>query len=267
MNAMLPKIHEAQLELLNELDRICKEQNITYFLTQGTLLGAAKYQGFIPWDDDADVMIPFDELKKLTDVFEKEAKEKFFLTDYRKEECFPLPWAKVRNKNTLSRPVRYKDMPINWGICIDVFPYYPMSNSKIKQKLQIAFYKLARKMLMSELAAYEENPGKLDRLFTKLPRSFRHKFMDTAIRRMEKNAWGDKVYVTSKGGRIVDRSLLSGEATTLPFEGKDYPVPNGYDAYLTLNYGDYMKPLPKDVQEREEQGHEKNMGSIEWRFE
>ena len=117
MSCSLKDIQNKQYELFCELDRICKKHNIKYYMAQGTLIGAVRHGGHIPWDDDMDIIIPYKELNRLIEVFDKEKQVDCVITNYENEKHNPMTWSKIRANNTLSRPVRYKDIPINWGIC------------------------------------------------------------------------------------------------------------------------------------------------------
>lgn len=263
MSEWLRKVQLTQLGALNEMDRICKENNISYYLGQGTLLGAAKYHNFIPWDDDVDLLVPYKDLKKLTKIFPEQAKESYFITNYKIEKYFPLSWTKIRVKNTLSRPKRYKDIPIQWGICIDLFPIYSVSNCKILRKLEYIAIRIVNKMLMAEFTKYEENHSFGVRLLEKIPICVRHFCCNVVTKILEKHKDDTEyVMVSPKGFKICKRSLIFGKETQLSFEGKMYPVPSNYDTYLRLNYGDYMAPLPKE----EQKGHDLLMGEIEWKL-
>lgn len=263
MDDMLKKVQKTEYEILKEMDRICKENHIKYYLGHGTLLGAAKYHGFIPWDDDIDLLVPYDELKKLMNIFPKQASEQYIITNHRVEKYFPLPWTKIRNKNTLSRPKRYQDMPINWGICIDLFPIYPVSNFKALRKLEALNLKVAIKIMMAGFTKYEEDHTIIERALEKIPVSLRNFYMNFAVGLLTMHKNNSKyVLLPCKGVKIYDRNLIFGEDTFLSFEDGVYPVPTDYHTYLTVNYGDYMAPLP----EAEQKGHELKMGEIEWRL-
>lgn len=261
MSDILKKVQKREYGILKELDRICKKNNIRYYLGQGTLLGAAKYKGFIPWDDDIDILIPYDELNKLMKVFGQDANENLIITNYKIEKHFPLTWAKIRDITTLSRPKRYKNIPINWGICIDLFPIYPLSNFRVLRELEILNYKIANKMIMAEFTKYEDNHGMIVRLLEKLPICIRHLYLEFAVKllTLHKNT-SQYVLLPCKGIKIVKRNLLFGKEMFLQFEDAMHPVPADFHTYLTLNYGDYMAPLP----EKEQKGHELIMGEIEW---
>lgn len=263
MNEFIRKVQLTEYDIFKEFDRICKKYDIKYFLGQGTLLGAVKYKKFIPWDDDIDLLISYDELERLIEVFEKETTEEYIVANYKTEKYFPLSWTKIRAKNTLSRPKRYKELPINWGICIDLFPIYPLSNSKILRKLEVVNIKIASKMMMAGMTQFEENHGVLVRLLEKIPICVRHFCMNfaTKILTSHKND-SEYVWLPCRGGKVVKRSLLYGEEKRLVFEDNEYPAPSEYHEYLILNYGDYTKPLPDD----QKKGHELNLGDIEWKL-
>ena len=264
MSDMLKQIQQTEYDILKELDRICKKHGIKYYLGQGTLLGAVKYGGFIPWDDDIDVLMSYDDIEKLMKVFSAEADERYLLTNHRIEKHYPLAWSKIRNKNTLSRPYRYKNIPINWGICIDLFPMYPISGAKALRKLEWLMFKLANKMMLAEFTKYEEGHTAFVRFLEKLPLSVRRSGLDfiTKLLTLHKKD-SEYVLIPCKGVKILKRDLICGSEKYLHFEDADYPVPSDYHTYLTLNFGDYTAPPPEDIQG----GHELKMGDIEWKTE
>lgn len=263
MDDFLRKVQLTEYEILRELDRIAKKHDIRYFLGQGTLLGAAKYQKFIPWDDDIDLLIPYRDLQKLMKVFPAEADPKYKLTNCHIEKRFPLPWSKIRNTQTLSRPIRYREIPINWGICIDLFPIYSVSNFSLLRKLEYLAYKAANKLLMAEFTKYETGHGTLVRLLEKVPSCLRRFFL-RMVQAMLNLHRDDTEYVLlpCKGVKLVKRNMIFGGDKHLPFEDGVYPAVHDYDGYLTLNYGDWRADLPEDQQ----RGHDLTMGEIEWKL-
>jgi lipopolysaccharide cholinephosphotransferase len=90
MSELLRNVQLTELDILKDLDRVCKANGITYFIAQGTLLGAAKYKGFIPWDDDIDVIIPYKDLVKLLEVYPAEGNDEYMITNHNIEKHFPL---------------------------------------------------------------------------------------------------------------------------------------------------------------------------------
>ena len=260
---MLRQIQEKELGALRELRRVCGRHQIRYFLGQGTLLGAAREGKFIPWDDDIDVLIPHRDLQRLLKVFPQEAKGTYKLTNHRVEAHYPLSWSKIRIQGTLSRPVRYREIPIDWGVCLDLFPIYPVSDWAPMRKAEVLFFKGARKLLLSEMTQYD-GPGRplLAKVLEKVPLPLRRRAMDAAIALLARHGEGTRwVYLICKGGRLARRELIFGEPATLPFEGEEYPVPADWDGFLKLQYGDYRTPPP----EEERGGHDLRMGEIEWK--
>ncbi|MCH5186066.1 MAG: LicD family protein [Oscillospiraceae bacterium] len=263
MEMDLKSIQKVQYRILCETDRICRKHDIPYFLGQGTLLGAVKYKGFIPWDDDIDVLIPHDALKRLMKVFPEEADPEYFLTNYRVEKHMPLSWSKIRAVNTLSRPKRYKDIPINWGICIDLFPVYPICNLSLIRRAEEFLFRSANKIIMAEFTEYEEEHGRFERFLEKIPLWLRHRILSGVEHLLALHGNKSKyVLLPCKGIKVIRRSMIFGEPAKLLFEDREFPVPSDYDGYLTLNFGDYMAPLPADRQK----GHDFKMGEIEWRL-
>ena len=263
MSDLIRKVQLTEYEMLKVIDEIAKKHNIRYFIGQGTLLGAAKYKKFIPWDDDIDLIIEYKELKKLISVFKEEAPSEYIITNCFIEKHFPVAWTKVRNSNTLSRPVKYKELPINWGICVDLFPIYSVSNISFIRKLEYFMYKVANKLILAEFTKYEENHGLLVRLLEKIPICIRHLYLKAVIGIL--NLHGDKtkyVMVSSKGVKIVKRDIVFGKINYLQFEDGVFPAINDYDTYLTINYGDWRADLPDE----KKKGHELDLGDIEWKF-
>lgn len=261
MSEFLRKVQLLEYDILKDFDSVCRENGITYFIAQGTLLGAAKYKKFIPWDDDIDIIIPYNELKKLSSIYPEQGNKEYMYTSFNVEKHFPLPWAKIRAKNTLSRPVKYKDLPINWGVCIDLFPFYSLSDNKFVRKAECLFIKVGYKLLMAEMTKYEEGHGFITRLIEKIPIKLRHIYCNAVVKHLGKNKADSRyVWITSKGGRVMERSLIFGEKTELLFEDGNFPVPAKYHEYLTAFFGDYMAPLPEDQQK----GHDLTLGDIEW---
>lgn len=250
-------------QILDDLVRVCDENNIKYYLGQGTLIGAARHKGFIPWDDDIDLILSAKDLDKLLEIYPKSGFPDYSITHFTNEKYNPLCWAKIRSDKTISRPYRYKALPINWGICIDLFPYYPCSSNSFIRKLEINLFRFARKLNYAGMTQFEDGHGAIVRLLEKLPIWLRHFFLRLSFAIFSLHSDNSKyVVVLCKTNNVVERTVLENGEAHLVFEGTTYRVPADYHTYLTQLYGDYMTPPP----EGEQGGHDLQLGEIEWKI-
>lgn len=118
----LRKLQLAELEILKDFIRVCNELKLTYFLDSGTLLGCIRHEGFIPWDDDIDVSMPREDYEIFLEKGQALLKREYFLQSYKTEPNYTLNFAKIRNSNTTFIESSVKDLNINHGIFIDIFP-------------------------------------------------------------------------------------------------------------------------------------------------
>lgn len=234
--------------LLKEFDRVCRKLDIPYVLFAGTLLGAVRHEGFIPWDDDLDVMM----LRADYDRFLREAPavldaEEFYLQGEFSEH-WPMFFSKLRlNGTTCLEKFHPRDPLIHQGVYIDIFPCDNARNSRWGRKLQFAASKFViAKSLYTR--GYDTNSWK-KKQFMAICR-----WLPSGIfLRMVKGGKEDSRLVHSfLGGasvyekNIFERSFFQKRATLL-FEGEFYPVPCDYEALLNVLYGDYVKlPEPEE---------------------
>ena len=120
--AMLQKVHTVQMALLREVARVCRENEIQWFLCCGTLLGAVRHQGFIPWDDDVDIGMLRQDYEKFCRLAPSKMDSRFCVQSWYTEPEYPLPFAKVRMRNTLYVEEKSAVFQEN-GFYVDVFPF------------------------------------------------------------------------------------------------------------------------------------------------
>jgi len=130
-NSELAAMQKKQLELLHELDRVCKLCNTKYFLSSGTCLGARRHKGFIPWDDDIDVYMFWDEAEKLVRN-QKLFGEKFFLQSKETDKKVQTTHYRLRDSSTSYFLAEEMNLDINHGMFIDIYILYPYPDNKIK---------------------------------------------------------------------------------------------------------------------------------------
>ena len=118
----IKEVQKSLLEILIELDRICRKYEIKYSLEGGSLLGAIKYKGFVPWDDDIDVIMERKEYERFLKVCKRELNKEFFLQNNRTVYHFPLNYSKLHKRGTLYVQESIAHLKIHQGLFIDIFP-------------------------------------------------------------------------------------------------------------------------------------------------
>ena len=142
-NQTLSELHKVETEILEVVDSICKENGITYYFTGGTLLGAVRHKGFIPWDDDIDIVMPRADFQKFIEICNQGALgDNYFLHHISTDDNFYLIYAKIKKNNTFFDEEIVKSVDCHKGIFIDIFPldYINADNKllfKIKSLLKI----------------------------------------------------------------------------------------------------------------------------------
>ena len=245
--ATLQEHQQALLILLQEFDRVCHKLHIPYFLFAGTLLGAVRHQGFIPWDDDLDVIM----LREDYTRFLKEApgvldQEKFYLQGEFSDH-WPMFFSKLRlNGTTCLEKYRPKDPKIHQGVYMDIFPCDHGFKTQWGMKLQF----LCSKVVIAK-GLYREGyvtDSMKKKVFMQLCRALPLKPFHRIVRGPKK--MGKTVHVFLGGASKYGKSHFSAdifEKIRLPFEGDGYFAPAGYDRLLTVLYGDYMTLPPPEA--------------------
>lgn len=247
---MLRKLQLTELELLREFDRICRENNIKYSLDGGTLLGAVRHQGFIPWDDDADVMMTRGEYEKFYRICQTELnKSKFFLQEFRTDTEYRWGYSKLRKNNTIFLREGQEQIKCHTGVCIDIFIFDAVPDNCIHRRIHWAECFIIRKGLYSVVGQNKEHNTffrMIYRLMSKLPRSFWVKWLTHLIN-------------TSKDGQLVShltypnrKEIRYGVSKSyytnyvdIMFEGYKFSVLKDYDQYLRELFDDYMEIPPE----------------------
>ena len=147
-NEELKMIQKIDLEMLVEVDRICRKYRIQYSLDGGTLLGAVRHKGFIPWDDDADVIMLRKEYRKFQKACRKELDQsRFFLQDYQTDPEYRWGYAKIRRRNTEYIRLGQEHLKQKGGVCIDIFVADNVPDQKVVRKIHYFFCYCIRKTM------------------------------------------------------------------------------------------------------------------------
>ena len=127
----ISEIQQIEYELLIQFDEYCHKNRITYFLSNGTLLGAIKYKGFIPWDEDIDVLVPREDYNRLINSFKDN--EQLRLFSYERNKNYRFPFAKLCDIHTIKEEYSYENS-VNLGLNIDIFPLDYWKNDLMEAK-------------------------------------------------------------------------------------------------------------------------------------
>lgn len=248
----MTELQKAEFELLKQFVSICNELNLTYYAVCGTALGAAKYNGFIPWDDDIDVGLP----RKDYERFLKEAPKRLpagcFLQNYQSDKAFPHIYSKLRNSATTFVEKSSAHLPINHGIYIDIFPLDGYPEGRIRTYI-FEFKKRLHQHLL--YAAFDiPRTGVRKHLYDFYHFIGIHKHTNIIVKNFEKLlcAYGDTDIWCNHGNwqGILEYAprVQYGKGIETEFEGLRIRIPAQYDAYLSQKYGEWRKDLPREEQ-------------------
>lgn len=250
------KLWAVELDLLAEFDRVCKKHGLTYFADGGTLLGAVRHQGFIPWDDDVDVIMYREDYEKLALVAGQEFQHPYFFQSPHTDPGLVTGGSKLRNSNTtLISDFDHKRPFQNKGIFIDIFILDNLPDSEFQLKLYKRILKYYWRVL--RYASYYDGyfkTGKKQPLKKRMIGRMALALKDIAgierlcdgytgvcsrYRGRNTERIGDSE--SSRGKYVFLRELYDPKGISyVPFEHIQIPIPNHYDEILSIIYGDYM---------------------------
>lgn len=257
------EIQEFEFSILIDVVALCEKYHIRYYLSSGTLLGAVRHKGFIPWDNDIDIDMPIKDYRLFLKVARKELPERYFVQNYTTDPCYNDMYTKIRVNNTTSLPVAWKNLKIHWGMGIDIFPLIGVYKNRGLAKVQAKLFSVNKALLSKDMAlATCDNTWKhssLLRILYLLPRRIRHlicKINELFIFKSFRTS--DEIALVWQMLDLKYRKELYLPTTQLDFEDRKFTAPQNYDYILNQLYGDYMVPPP----EPERNGHEGSLGKI-----
>lgn len=251
----LNELKKIQLGILDYVDVFCRKNNINYWIDCGTLLGAVRHGGYIPWDDDIDIGMLRNDYNKFIKLFNANNKSNYKFHCYEIDKNWYLPFGKVLDETTiLFEPDEQSG--IKSSVNIDIFVY---DNAPSDSKQLNRMFKLRdRYRLLNSLQTFKHFTDDKKQhynilryplwlLFQLFPRGI---FIKKSIENSKKYSRNDTNKVgnfTSNEKQTCDKKVFN-SFVKVDFEGKKYPAPVGYDEWLRSFYGDYMKLPPKEKQ-------------------
>lgn len=259
---LLRRVQLAELEILVDVKKVCDENGIGYFLSGGTLIGAMRHGGFIPWDDDVDIGMLRPEFEKFKEIAQEKLGNKYFFQSWDTDAEFPFASAKVRKIGTLYREATSINTNYHSELFIDIFPYdnYPDNiDGQMKQGKEIDTYRktFMMKSGMTPWKMANTLVRKVGVYIKNIPYIIRARSCDkqkeieryNSIMTQYNNS--DTAYVfeecngTDYGKFVVTRKCI-GNLSPISFEGITFSGPENPDEYLKSIYGDYMQLPPEN---------------------
>ena len=257
------KLRELQLsefEIMKYFISICEKEGLTYYISGGTFLGAVKYKGFIPWDDDVDIAMPRSDYEKFLKIASKYPK--FKLKNYHTDKEYVLLPSRLVNENikVVSKAMTEEQI---WDAWIDIFPLDGLPNNFILR--QIYKLRIQEKKLLVKLSSFkkvvnvtEKRKSIIERFFVWLAKHIdfesrldthkRIQMLDEVLKKqsLKKSRYYMNFYGAYKFKSILRKDVYYLEGANYTFEGITVFGPKNYDLYLSHFYGEYMK-TPKDL--------------------
>ena len=241
------EIKQIELSILDYIDSICKENSIKYYLAYGTLLGAVRHKGFIPWDDDIDIYMLRDDYMKLIQIMKNKKENRYQLLSIYNDLDYTYEFVKVVDVKT-SLIVKNINHSAKEGVWVDVFPLDTLSKCIKIQKFFINIFVACRILSVYQKFPFEKRSIVFYPLWI-VSKIIGPRYFLKVTDRMAKMGRNDEMvgYMASMG---VSKYYFPKEwclnTCLVDFEGKKYPAFEHYDEYLKFQYGNYMQLPPED---------------------
>lgn len=246
----LKQVQDIQKELINEVKRICKKCNIHFGMVGGTMLGAIRHKGYIPWDDDADIGFLRTEYEKFREACKTELDhEKYYMQDLRDTEGYRWGYGKLRRKNTEFIRLNQEFMPYEQGISIDLMPFDNVPDGWLARRIHFFRCFLYRKLFWSEVGSRAEQNIWI-RFVYKIMRFIPMKRVIKSYQRFIDDGQKEKTHLvriltfpTPKGVYGYERKWYT-QLGMYQFDDMMLPGAKDFDGYLKVKYGNYMELPP-----------------------
>lgn len=267
---LLRKVQLTQLEIAKEIKRVCEENDIRYFLADGSFLGAVRHSGFIPWDDDMDMGMLRSDYEKFCRIAPAKLKPEYCLQTWYTDPNYSLPFGKVMKRNTVYLESKKSRRLKENGFYVDIFPFDyvpedPVDRESLAKKL-LTIYRM--KLMKSGYKPWMDNDKinwvkRIGYLYYQLRAFF--------VSQKELAKSFDALAVALHDSSLIceqsalrkpdyyERHLVE-ELADYTFEGETFKGPKDYDKFLTALYGDYMQLPPEDQRENRHQIVEVDFG-------
>lgn len=248
----LKKIWAVELDLLSEFDRVCKKYHLRYLIAYGSMIGAVRHHGFIPWDDDLDVWVPRCDYEILRTVAVKEFKHPYFLQTTRSDTAFFNLFSRLRNSETTALVLDKASPNYNCGIFIDIYPVDHPVNNKMLERVFIQMQKMVARCACINRGAtvgksrWKSVAANVLLFWAKLiPFAAWSNLYDWTLMRGKPNGMYAPMFSICPHERDIRISEADfDDPVLMKFEMLQVPMARDYDKMMRVFYGDYMQFPP-----------------------
>lgn len=249
----LKRLHSIELELLEEVDRICRKYDIAYSIDGGTLLGAVRHGGFIPWDDDADVIMNREAYDKFTEILGKELdRKRFYFQDLNRTPGYRWGYGKLRRKGTEFIRLNQEYMPYKQGVFLDIFVCDNVPDQYLARCFCNFHSFIFRKVFYSEVGKHTAKGIAYIAysIMSWIPENVLKKRYAAYVkhRNRKKTKWVKCLTFPACNRTYGYKREWYEDTIDINFEGKIFKASRNYKEYLTFLYGNYMKVPPVEKQ-------------------
>lgn len=245
------RLKQIQIQILDTVHEFCEKNGIKYWLDSGTLLGAIRHKGYIPWDDDIDIGMLRPDFDKFMQTFNSE-NDKYKAYCYENNKDFPYAYGKVMDTDTVLYEAGNKNAKTYINIDVFVFDNAPADDKELQK-----MYEKRSKYNLYNLAKFAQTKPSGNFVRRAAVRGFRllikplskGHFVKKIVKNSKKYSAVETGYIGNFTGYLANFKCSKSVVDTVvdvEFEGKLYKAPSRYDEWLTLEYGDYMKLPPEE---------------------
>jgi len=250
MELDIKDLQKIELNILTEIDKVCRENNLKYFLIGGTLLGAIRHGGFIPWDDDIDIGMPREDYEKFISIANEKLPKHLKLQCHKNTKRFPYAFAKVIDTRTA---IVEKELNFQTGLYVDIFPFDGVPENKFIRKMHFRYVYFLRRIFTAYFMDDKiivEKKGRVYLYLIKLMRKIVNidKVFSRLDNTLKKYTYKESKFVCNYLGAYFERETVPkdsiGKLKDIIFEGKKFMSMEKPEDFLKNAYGDYMKLPP-----------------------